>query len=132
MNRRERILLPGLSTPGGAGQFSQGETVVFMNKAAGRFIDCYDELNAGKEFSEFSWAKLGNLYAVASVCYYELDRSVVDNALYDSLCLYLLETLKEALQKENIPLLRIETDYGTGDMGQIRTRIEAFLEMTSK
>ncbi|MFH0889016.1 MAG: double-cubane-cluster-containing anaerobic reductase [Planctomycetota bacterium] len=40
--------------------------------------------------------------------------------------------LKKALQKENIPLLRIETDYGMGDAGQIRTRIEAFIEMISK
>jgi benzoyl-CoA reductase/2-hydroxyglutaryl-CoA dehydratase subunit BcrC/BadD/HgdB len=27
-----------------------------------------------------------------------------------------------------MPTLRIETDYGTEDVGQLRTRIEAFLE----
>ncbi len=35
------------------------------------------------------------------------------------------------LKKENIPLLRIETDYGD-DSGQLKTRIEAFLEMISR
>ena len=35
----------------------------------------------------------------------------------------------KALKKEGIPLLRLETDYGDGDMGQLRTRIDAFLEM---
>jgi len=41
--------------------------------------------------------------------------------------------LKEYLSKHgNVPLLQIETDYSQGDAGQIRTRIEAFLEMVSK
>ena len=34
----------------------------------------------------------------------------------------------KALEKEGIPLLRLETDYGD-DSGQLRTRIDAFLEM---
>jgi len=37
--------------------------------------------------------------------------------------------VEKALAKEGIPLLRIETDYGDGDAGQLRTRVEAFLEM---
>ncbi|MCX5998925.1 MAG: double-cubane-cluster-containing anaerobic reductase [Chloroflexi bacterium] len=37
--------------------------------------------------------------------------------------------MKKALEKEGIPLLVIETDYGNGDEGQLRTRIDAFLEM---
>jgi len=31
-----------------------------------------------------------------------------------------------------VPLLQIETDYSQGDVGQIRTRVEAFLEMIRK
>ncbi len=27
------------------------------------------------------------------------------------------------------PFLRIETDYSMGDMGQLKTRVDAFLEM---
>ncbi|MCF6173471.1 MAG: 2-hydroxyacyl-CoA dehydratase family protein [Campylobacteraceae bacterium] len=34
----------------------------------------------------------------------------------------------EALEKEGIPCLLIESDYSTEDVGQIKTRVEAFLE----
>jgi benzoyl-CoA reductase/2-hydroxyglutaryl-CoA dehydratase subunit BcrC/BadD/HgdB len=37
--------------------------------------------------------------------------------------------IEKRLEKEGIPLLRIETDYSDEDAGQLRTRIEAFLEM---
>jgi benzoyl-CoA reductase/2-hydroxyglutaryl-CoA dehydratase subunit BcrC/BadD/HgdB len=46
---------------------------------------------------------------------------------------YATEAVKvgKALEKECIPLLRVETDYGD-DSGQLRTRIDAFLEMIEK
>lgn len=46
-------------------------------------------------------------------------------------CLYDTEAnaVKEALEKENIPVLHIETDYADSDAEQLRTRIEAFVEM---
>ena len=37
--------------------------------------------------------------------------------------------VEKALEKEGIPLLRIETDYSDEDTGQLRTRIDAFLEV---
>lgn len=37
--------------------------------------------------------------------------------------------MEKALEKAGIPLLRIETDYSDEDAGQLKTRIEAFLEM---
>jgi len=37
--------------------------------------------------------------------------------------------VEKALAEEDIPLLRIETDYGDEDMGQLKTRVDAFLEM---
>ena len=41
--------------------------------------------------------------------------------------------LKDYLTKHgNVPLLQIETDYSQGDNAQIKTRIEAFLEMIKK
>jgi benzoyl-CoA reductase/2-hydroxyglutaryl-CoA dehydratase subunit BcrC/BadD/HgdB len=41
--------------------------------------------------------------------------------------------LKEYLAEHgNVPLLQIETDYSQGDAGQIKTRVEAFLEMVTK
>ncbi len=43
---------------------------------------------------------------------------------------YLIESMpiEKALEEENIPCLRIETDYSMEDVGQLKTRIEAFIE----
>ncbi len=40
--------------------------------------------------------------------------------------------VEKTLEKAGIPLLRIETDYSNEDAGQLRTRIDAFLEMIRK
>ncbi len=40
--------------------------------------------------------------------------------------------VERALAKECIPLLRIETDYSDEDAGQLRNRVDAFLEMIRK
>ncbi|MGQ9777289.1 MAG: 2-hydroxyacyl-CoA dehydratase, partial [Thermodesulfobacteriota bacterium] len=47
---------------------------------------------------------------------------------------YTVEAYKveKALQQKGIPVLKIETDYGTEDVGQLKTRIEAFLEMVRR
>jgi benzoyl-CoA reductase/2-hydroxyglutaryl-CoA dehydratase subunit BcrC/BadD/HgdB len=37
--------------------------------------------------------------------------------------------VERTLAGENVPLLRIETDYSDEDMGQIKNRVDAFLEM---
>jgi benzoyl-CoA reductase/2-hydroxyglutaryl-CoA dehydratase subunit BcrC/BadD/HgdB len=37
--------------------------------------------------------------------------------------------VEKALAGKDVPLLRIETDYSDEDMGQIRNRVDAFLEM---
>ena len=42
------------------------------------------------------------------------------------------EALFDALQKKNIPVLSLETDYTDTDAEQLRTRIGAFVEMLSK
>jgi benzoyl-CoA reductase/2-hydroxyglutaryl-CoA dehydratase subunit BcrC/BadD/HgdB len=44
---------------------------------------------------------------------------------------YSMEAYKveKALQQKGIPCLKIESDYGMEDVGQLKTRIEAFLEM---
>jgi len=43
---------------------------------------------------------------------------------------YLMEAMpvEKALEEKNIPCLRIETDYSMEDVGQLKTRIEAFVE----
>ena len=35
------------------------------------------------------------------------------------------------LEERNIPVLRLDTDYGQEDVGQIQTRVEAFVERIS-
>ncbi len=44
---------------------------------------------------------------------------------------YLMESIpiEKALESKNIPVLRIETDYSMEDVGQLKTRVEAFVEM---
>ena len=37
-------------------------------------------------------------------------------------------SVARALQANGLPVLGIDTDYGTGEIGQLRTRIEAFVE----
>lgn len=46
---------------------------------------------------------------------------------------YLVEfdRIKRALDEENIPVLRIDTDYSQEDAGQLKTRVDAFVEMVS-
>jgi benzoyl-CoA reductase/2-hydroxyglutaryl-CoA dehydratase subunit BcrC/BadD/HgdB len=43
---------------------------------------------------------------------------------------YLMESIpvEKALEEKNIPCLRIETDYSMEDAGQLKTRVEAFIE----
>lgn len=44
---------------------------------------------------------------------------------------YLMESfgVEAALEEKGIPILRLETDYSQEDLGQLRTRVEAFLEL---
>ena len=44
---------------------------------------------------------------------------------------YLMEAIpvEKALEEKNIPCLRIETDYSLEDVGQLKTRVEAFIEL---
>ncbi|MDP2661832.1 MAG: double-cubane-cluster-containing anaerobic reductase, partial [Dehalococcoidia bacterium] len=60
-------------------------------------------------------------YSAGGVVYYNL-----------SFCqTYAHESIKvgRALEAAGIPMLNIETDYSDGDMAQIKTRVDAFLEM---
>lgn len=44
---------------------------------------------------------------------------------------YLMESMpvEKALEAKNIPTLRIDTDYSMEDVGQLKTRVEAFIEL---
>jgi benzoyl-CoA reductase/2-hydroxyglutaryl-CoA dehydratase subunit BcrC/BadD/HgdB len=38
-------------------------------------------------------------------------------------------TIREFLSERRIPFLSLETDYSSGDVGQLKTRAAAFIEM---
>jgi len=44
---------------------------------------------------------------------------------------YLMESMpvEKALEEKNIPTLRIDSDYSMEDVGQLKTRVEAFIEL---
>jgi benzoyl-CoA reductase/2-hydroxyglutaryl-CoA dehydratase subunit BcrC/BadD/HgdB len=46
-----------------------------------------------------------------------------DSYLYD------FPRVQERLRREGIPVLKLESDYTDGHVGQLLTRVEAFLEM---
>ncbi len=70
-----------------------------------------------REFYE----ELLNTYDFAGVIFHNLN--FCDYAHYDYL------QLKDYLQNKDLPMLNIATELSSGDSGQIRTRLEAFLEM---
>jgi benzoyl-CoA reductase/2-hydroxyglutaryl-CoA dehydratase subunit BcrC/BadD/HgdB len=40
-----------------------------------------------------------------------------------------LPFLREKLEQMNIPVLELDKEYGVGGTGQVKTRVQAFLEM---
>ena len=65
--------------------------------------------------------QLAKQFGVDGVIYYTLQNC------HD----YNVEAVKveRALKTEDLPMLKIETDYAMGDSEQIKTRVEAFLEI---
>jgi benzoyl-CoA reductase/2-hydroxyglutaryl-CoA dehydratase subunit BcrC/BadD/HgdB len=47
---------------------------------------------------------------------------------------YLTEAIpvEKALEDKNIPVIRIDSDYSMEDVGQLKTRVEAFIEQICK
>lgn len=78
----------------------------FMRNSARKRLDF--TLNLVKEFN------------ASGVIWYEL----LDCETYDSESFFFSQKLEE----QNIPVLILESEYGTGDMGQLKIRIEAFVE----
>ena len=62
---------------------------------------------------------------------YKIDGVVHYNLMYCHTYANEAVRVDKALDKEGIPLLRVETDYGD-DSGQLKTRVDAFLEMIQK
>jgi benzoyl-CoA reductase/2-hydroxyglutaryl-CoA dehydratase subunit BcrC/BadD/HgdB len=67
---------------------------------------------------------LGRLCAQFDVC------GVIE-MLLQSCHTYAIEShrIREFLKERDLPFLSLETDYSSGDTGQLKTRIAAFIEM---
>ncbi len=65
--------------------------------------------------------RLAKEYNVDGVIYYNLQFCQTYNMEY--------RKIANALKEEGIPVIQIESDYSDSDTGQLKTRIEAFLEM---
>lgn len=101
---------------------AEGETIDHLIKnMAGRYMNincaCFSP-NKGRVEDIMQYAED---YDIDGVIYYNL-----------SFChTYAIEYkgVETTLKENNIPILNIETDYSEEDTGQIKTRVEAFLEM---
>lgn len=65
--------------------------------------------------------RLASEFRVDGVVYYNLPFCHTYNVEY--------RMVEKALKEAGIPVLQIETDYGEEDLGQVRNRVEAFIEM---
>jgi benzoyl-CoA reductase/2-hydroxyglutaryl-CoA dehydratase subunit BcrC/BadD/HgdB len=124
---------------------SVGATVVVEESCIGtRYFTDFIEPK-GDSMEELLWALVEKYSKIPCACFTPNDRriqSVTDLAkqfniggvIYYTLqnCHdYNVESVKieRALKAQNLPMLKIETDYGTGDSEQIKTRVQAFLEI---
>lgn len=96
---------------------------LFQSLARGYLVDrvpCAFMRNSAKKRLDFT-LKLIKDFNVSGVIWYEL----LCCETYDSESYYFAEKLGE----RNIPMLILESDYGTTATGQLKTRIEAFIEI---
>ncbi|MFA5866680.1 MAG: double-cubane-cluster-containing anaerobic reductase [Actinomycetota bacterium] len=124
---------------------TSGGSVVVEESCTGQryFRELVDESN-----SDTMTAIADRYFATDCACFSPNDERIdnilklakeynVDGVVYTSLMFcdpYAVEYIKvkDALDKAGIPVLKIETDYGMEDAGQIRTRVEAFLEQVKE
>ena len=110
----------GAEQPGfGGGLDFDGDPVEYL---ARRYLwkpPCARMRDSAKRF-ELIW-RLAGEFKIDGVVFYAL--KFCDPYLYDA------PLLKSYLEKQHIPMLLLEGDYTAGSAGQLRTRIEAFLEM---
>jgi benzoyl-CoA reductase/2-hydroxyglutaryl-CoA dehydratase subunit BcrC/BadD/HgdB len=96
---------------------------LYQSLARGYLVDrvpCAFMRSSSKKRLDFA-LKLVRDFNVAGVIWYEL----LGCETYDSESYYFARQLEE----RHIPMLTLESDYGTADTGQLRTRIEAFFEI---
>jgi benzoyl-CoA reductase/2-hydroxyglutaryl-CoA dehydratase subunit BcrC/BadD/HgdB len=96
---------------------------LFQSLARGYLVDrvpCAFLTYSTKKRLDFA-LKLVKEFNVSGVIWYEL----LCCETYDSESYYFAQKMGE----QGIPMLILESDYGTADIGQLKTRIEAFIEI---
>jgi benzoyl-CoA reductase/2-hydroxyglutaryl-CoA dehydratase subunit BcrC/BadD/HgdB len=96
---------------------------LFASLARGYLVDrvpCAFMVDSARKRLDFA-LKLIEEYQVSGVIWYEL----LCCETYDSESYYFAQKLGE----RDIPMLILESDYGTADTGQMKTRVEAFVEI---
>ncbi len=96
---------------------------LYQSLARGYLVDrvpCAFMRDSAKKRLDFA-LKLVKDFNVSGVIWYEL----LCCETYDSESYYFAHEMSE----RNIPMLILESDYGTADTGQLKTRIEAFIEI---
>jgi benzoyl-CoA reductase/2-hydroxyglutaryl-CoA dehydratase subunit BcrC/BadD/HgdB len=99
----------------------------------------------GDSLDELLWAIVDKYSKIPCACFTPNDRrieSVTDLAKQfkvDGVIYYTLQNCHDynvegvrvdrAMKAQDLPMLKIETDYAMGDASQIQTRVEAFLEI---
>jgi benzoyl-CoA reductase/2-hydroxyglutaryl-CoA dehydratase subunit BcrC/BadD/HgdB len=122
-----------------------GATVVIEESCVGTryFIDLVEP--KGDSLNDLLWAIVEKYSKIPCACFTPNDRrlkSVIELAKQyktDGVIYYTLQNchdynveavkVNRALKTEGLPMMKIETDYAMGDAAQIKTRIEAFLEI---
>jgi benzoyl-CoA reductase/2-hydroxyglutaryl-CoA dehydratase subunit BcrC/BadD/HgdB len=97
---------------------------LFQSLARGYLVDrvpCAFMRNSARKRLDFA-LKLIKDFNVSGVIWYEL----LCCETYDAESYFFTEKMGE----QNIPMLILESDYGTADTGQLKTRVEAFIEIT--
>jgi len=73
------------------------------------------------QYREEYYRQLLETYNVQGVIYHDL--------MFCDMCHYDYLILKELLEKEGVPVLQLKTELGAEEIGPLKTRIEAFLEL---
>jgi benzoyl-CoA reductase/2-hydroxyglutaryl-CoA dehydratase subunit BcrC/BadD/HgdB len=101
----------------------ENEGDLYQSLARGYLVDrvpCAFMRDSAKKRLDFA-LKLVKDFNISGVIWYEL----LCCETYDSESYYFAHEMAE----RNIPMLILESDYGTADTGQFKTRIEAFIEI---
>jgi benzoyl-CoA reductase/2-hydroxyglutaryl-CoA dehydratase subunit BcrC/BadD/HgdB len=99
---------------------------LFESLAKGYLVDrlpCAFMTGSAKKRLDFAF-HLATDFNVSGVIWYEL----INCETYDSESYFFAQKMGE----RNIPMLILESDYGTSDVGQLKNRIDAFIEMIKK